>query len=334
MSHDRRPRLGLVMGDPTGIGPEVLTKVLADPETFARCRPVVIGDARVMARTLTLTGAPLSLQPVTSVAACRFAPGAMELLDLANCDPAAIPIGAMAPGAAKAAGEALEVAVRLARQGELDGVVFAPLNKAALREAGYPFPDEHHLFASWTGATQFGEINVLDDLWTARATSHIALREVPAHLTIPAILKAARLLHTTMIRAGQSRLRIGVAALNPHGGEGGLFGAEEREVIAPAVRQAQGEGIDARGPFPADTVFVRARRGELDGVVSMYHDQGQIATKLLGFDRGVTVSGGLPIVVTTPAHGTAYEIAGQGVADPGAFAHAVVVAARLARGRP
>ncbi len=238
----------------------------------------------------------------------------------------------------------------------MDGVVYAPLNKQALHEAGSPHEDELHLVAAWCGAEagSFGEINVLPvgvrrpadvasrapdaderwfDLWCGRVTSHIGLARVAASLTVPGILAAVRLLDGVLRQAGLDGPRVGVAALNPHGGEGGLFGAEEERTIRPAVEAARGDGIDARGPFPADTIFVRARRGELDGIVSMYHDQGQIALKLLGFERGVTVGGGLPIVLTTPAHGTAHDIAGRGVADPGAFRRAVEVASRLARGR-
>jgi len=206
--------------------------------------------------------------------------------------------------------------------------------KQALQEAGSPYPDEHHLFASWTGATEFGEMNVLGELWTARVTSHIALAQVAALLTGERVLKAIRLADRTLHRAGYAAPRIAVAALNPHGGEGGLFGREELDIIGPAVAAAQAEGIGAEGPYPADTIFLRARRGAVDAIVCMYHDQGQIAMKLLGFDRGVTVCAGLPVVLATPAHGTAFDIAGQGVANPGALGEAIRVAARLAAGEP
>lgn len=335
MSEPAKPRLAVMMGDPTGIGPELVVKGLADPRVRATCRPVVVADARAMSRALALVGAPLELVTVTGVAQCGFEPGRLEVLDVPNADPDAIPLGRVDARAGKATLETLEVAVDLARAGEVEGVVYAPLNKQAMHEAGSPHEDELHLVADWCGASagSFGEINVVNDLWCGRVTSHIALARVAAELTVPRIVAAVRLLHGVLRQAGLERPRIGVAALNPHGGEGGMFGPEEETVIRPAVEAAHGEGIEARGPFPADTIFVRARRGELDAIVSMYHDQGQIALKLLGFERGVTVGGGLPVVLTTPAHGTAHEIAGRGVADPGAFIRAVEVASRLARGR-
>ncbi|HEV8676247.1 MAG TPA: 4-hydroxythreonine-4-phosphate dehydrogenase PdxA [Methylomirabilota bacterium] len=335
MSADGRPRLAFMIGDPTGIGPELVAKTWADPAVRAACRPVAVGDARVVARALALVKAPLELVTVTGVAQCGFGAGQLEILDVPNADPDAIPPGRVDTRAGQATLESLEVAVDLARAGQVAGVVYAPLNKQAMHEAGSPHPDELHLVAEWCKAApgSFGEINVVDQLWCGRVTSHIGLARVAAGLTVPAILEAVRLLARVQRQAGLARPRIGVAALNPHGGEGGMFGPEEAAVIRPAVEAARADGIDARGPFPADTIFVRARRGELDGIVSLYHDQAQIALKLLGFERGVTVGGGLPIVLATPAHGTAHDIAGRGVADPGAFRRAVEVASQLAAGR-
>jgi 4-hydroxythreonine-4-phosphate dehydrogenase len=329
------PILAVMMGDPTGIGPELVVKAWADPAVREVCRPVVVGDARVMTRALAVVGAALDLATVTGVARCGFEPGRLEVLDVPNADPDLIPPGRVDARAGKATLETLEVAVDLARAGEVAGVAYAPLNKQAMHEAGSPYEDELHLVAHWCGAPEgsYGEINVLDQLWCGRVTSHIGLGRVAASLTVPRILDAARLLDRVLRQAGVATPRIGVAALNPHGGEGGLFGPEEATVIRPAVLAARGEGLDARGPFPADTIFLRARRGELDAIISLYHDQGQIALKLLGFERGVTVGGGLPIVLTTPAHGTAHDIAGRGVADPGAMRRAMEVASRLAHGR-
>jgi len=335
MSGEGRPTLAFMMGDPTGIGPELVVKAWRDPAVRGACRPVVVGDARAMARALALVRAPLELATVTGVGQCGFAPDALEVLDVPNADPDVIPLGRVDVRAGKATLETLEVAVDLARAGEVDGVVYAPLNKQALHEAGSPYEDELHLVAAWCGAPEgtFGEVNVVDQLWCGRVTSHVGLARVAEQLTVPRILAAVRLLDRVLRQAGLAAPRIGVAALNPHGGEGGLFGPEEDAVIRPAVEAARAAGVEAHGPFPADTIFVRARRGDLDAVVSMYHDQGQIALKLLGFERGVTVGGGLPVVLTTPAHGTAHDIAGRGVADPGAFRRAVEVASRLALGR-
>jgi 4-hydroxythreonine-4-phosphate dehydrogenase len=340
MSADGPPRLALMIGDPTGIGPELVAKAWADLAVRAACRPVAVGDARLLARAIAMVKAPLELASVTGVAQCGFAPDRLEVLDVPNADPDVIPPGRVDARAGRATLESLEVAVDLARAGEVAGVVYAPLNKQAMHEAGSLHPDELHLVADWCGAPpgSVGEINVVPtvearEIWCGRVTSHVGLGQVASAVTVAGIVDAARLLARVVRQAGVARPRIGVAALNPHGGECGLFGPEEAAVIAPAVSAARADGIDARGPFPADTIFLRAARGELDGIVSMYHDQAQIALKLLGFERGVTVGGGLPIVLTTPAHGTAHDIAGRGVADPGAFRRAVEVAARLASGR-
>ena len=254
----------------------------------------------------------------------------MEMFDLANLDPKEYKVGEVSPRAGKACLEYLEWTMTQVMAAQAHAMVFAPLNKQAMRLGGSPYKGELDHFAHLTKAKQFGEINVLDPLWTSRVTSHIGFREICSQLTVDRILKAITLLHKTMLRGGIKNPPIGVAALNPHAGEKGLFGPEEEDIIKPAVERARQEGMDVKGPFPADTIFVRARKGEFSGIVTMYHDQGQIATKLLGFDRGVTVSGGLPIVIATPAHGTAHDIAGKGIADIGAFQAALRVAVRMA----
>ena len=315
-----RPRLAVVMGDPTGVGPEVLVRALAQPGALEVLEPVVVADARVLARGAALAGLAL--------------PSDVSVVDLAHCPPEEVPLGRISARAGRAAGEALARAFAMAAAGDVGGVVFAPLNKRALHDAGYAFDDELHLFAHWTKSPDVGEINALESLWTSRVTSHVGLAKVAGELSVPAVLRAIRLIDRTQRSAGWPRPRLAVAALNPHGGEGGLFGDEEIRVIAPAVQAAAREGIDVSGPIPADTVFVRARAGEFDSVVTMYHDQGQIAMKLLGFDRGVTIGAGLPFPVTTPAHGTAHDIAARGVADPGAMQAALALAARMARRGP
>jgi 4-hydroxythreonine-4-phosphate dehydrogenase len=311
----RRPRVGLVMGDPSGIGPEVLAKTLALPATLEACRAFVIADARIIARGAEAAGVTL--------------PPRMELIDLKNCPPDEAPLGRATARTGKAAGEALEFAARMAQNGDLEAIVYAPLHKRALHEAGYGFDDELHLLAHWLECEEFGEINVLDRLWTSRVTSHIGLARVAGELSVERVLAAIRLIHRERWRAGTLMPLIAVAAFNPHAGEGGLFGPEEDAIIAPAVVRARAEGIECDGPIPADTVFVRARQREFDAVVTMYHDQGQIAMKLMGFERGVTLAGGLPVPITTPAHGTAHDIAGRGTANPGAFQAALSLAVRM-----
>jgi 4-hydroxythreonine-4-phosphate dehydrogenase len=310
-----RPRIGVVMGDPSGIGPEVVAKTLALPATLAACRAFVIADARIIARGAEAAGVTL--------------PPRMELIDLKNCPPDEAPLGRSTARTGKAAGEALEFAVRMAQNGDLEAIVYAPLHKRALHEAGYGFDDELHLLAHWLECEEFGEINVLDRLWTSRVTSHIGLARVAEELSVGRVLAAIRLIHRERRRAGTLMPLIAVAAFNPHAGEGGLFGPEEDSIIAPAVARARAEGIECDGPIPADTVFVRARQREFDAVVTMYHDQGQIAMKLLGFERGVTLAGGLPVPIATPAHGTAHDIAGRGTANPGAFQAALDLVVRM-----
>jgi 4-hydroxythreonine-4-phosphate dehydrogenase len=211
----------------------------------------------------------------------------------------------------------------LAAEGEIDGFVFAPLNKQAMHMAGLGFEDEMQFLKSHLGFEgEVGELNVLEKLWTSRVTSHVAIREVADHITADGIERAIGLLDRSLRASGLAKPRLAVAALNPHAGDGGNFGREEIDVIAPAVVQAAANGASVEGPYPSDTVFVRAKEGVYDGVVTMYHDQGQIAMKLMGFGSGITVLGGLPFPVTTAAHGTAFDIAGKGKADPTALIEA------------
>ena len=327
------PVLGLVLGDCTGIGPEQCARVLADRRMADAARIVVVGDARVLAMGAHDAGVEVRTRGYATASDIDWTGDETPLIDLRNIDPASLPRGRISPESGKLTGETLRYAIGLARAGEIDGITFAPLNKAALHAGGWHFNDEHQMFAHLCGHTGFfGEMNVLDNLWVSRVTSHVSLRAALDQITGARIANALDLAHDTMRGAGFAAPRIAVAALNPHAGENGLFGREEIDVIAPAVAVAAARGIDCRGPFPADTVFVKAFAGDYDGVLIMYHDQGQIATKLKGFNRGVTVSAGLKTVFTTPAHGTAFDIVGKGVANTGAIEAAVALAAKLARG--
>jgi len=315
----QRPRVGLVLGDPAGIGAELAAKLLADAATPALAAVTVIGDARQLAAGARIAKVPLP---------------AVDLDDRANADPAATPLGRVSAEGGRAALNNFRHALAQARDGALDAIVFTPFNKQALRLAGMPFEDELRFAADFLGHHgPHGEFNVLDRLWNARVTSHLPLAQVAALLSVPRIVEAIVLTDRSMRAAGTPRPRIAVAALNPHAGDGGAYGREEIEIIAPAVEAARAQGVDASGPFPADTVFLRARDGQFDAVVTMYHDQGQIAMKLLGFERGVTLLGGLPIPVTTPAHGTAYEIAGRGIANAQALKRAFEIAASMGGAR-
>jgi 4-hydroxythreonine-4-phosphate dehydrogenase len=308
-----------MLGDATGIGPEQCARVLSDGRLDDAARLRVFGDARVLEQGARDAGVQL---------------GDVDFVDLGNCDPGRVGRGAVSPESGRIAGETLSHMVERARAGEIDGITFAPLNKAALHAGGWKFNDEHQMFAHMTDHRGFfGEMNVLDNLWMSRVTSHVSLRTALDQITPQRIDEALTLADATMRGAGFERPRIAVCALNPHGGENGLFGREEIEVIAPAVAKAAARGIACKGPFPSDTVFLKAFAGEFDGVLSMYHDQGQIATKLKGFNRGVTVTAGLQTLFTTPAHGTAFDIVGRGKATTGALEQAVRLCARLALAR-
>jgi 4-hydroxythreonine-4-phosphate dehydrogenase len=327
------PRIALLLGDCTGIGPELCARVLSDGRLSDAGRLVVVGDVRVLEQGMRDAGVSLSWHAVSSVDEIDWSRPDVPIIDLKNTDPAGLPRGAMSAESGRLTGETLADAVAMTRRGEVDAITFAPLNKAALHAGGWRFPDEHKMFAHLLEHRgYFSEMNVLDNQWMSRVTSHVSLRQALDQITSQSITDAIGLADRTMRRAGFARPRLAVAALNPHAGEGGLFGSEEIEIITPAVAAAAESGIDCRGPFPADTVYLKAFAGEYDGVVAMYHDQGQIATKLRGFNRGVTVTAGLEAVFTTPAHGTAFDIVGKGVASTGALENAVRLAAKLAGG--
>ena len=308
-----KPRLAFFVGDPNGVGPELTAKLLGRDGLRASAEITLLGDERLVPEALR------------SAVAFETVPGLAP--------------EALTPGKANArAGEwvlqGLTRAARAAHEGRVDGIVFAPLNKQAMKLGGLRHADEQHLFAELLQARGYTvEFNVIDRLWTSRVTSHIPLKDVAAAITTGGVVDAVRVIHDALRRGGVARPRIAVVALNPHAGEGGTMGREEIEVIGPAVERAKAEGMDARGPFPADTVFIAARRGDFDAVVTMYHDQGQIAMKLMGFDRGITVLGGLPVPICTCAHGTAYDIVGKNLANEVPLANAFELAAQMACAR-
>jgi 4-hydroxythreonine-4-phosphate dehydrogenase len=317
------------MGDPAGISPELTAKVIALPEVRAVAHLVVIGDARVLRAGAEVAGVELdvALNGETSPNRPRF-------IDLAHLDPASIAAATATREGGAFALANFRKALEMAAAGDADAVCFTPFNKAAMRRAHASYDDEIGYGAEVLGdvgtATEF---NILDGLWNARVTSHMPLSAVAPAITREAVLEAIRLTDRSLRAADVESPRLAVAGLNPHAGDGGNFGREEIDEIAPAVEDARRDGIAAQGPFPADTVFVRARGGHFDAVVTMYHDQGQIAMKLMGFDRGVTLLGGFPFPICTPAHGTAYDIAGKGIANIGATRAALLLAARMASAR-
>lgn len=324
------PRIGLFIGDPTGIGPEVTAKALSDEKVVEGSSFLIIGDDRAFKMGQRIAGVRLNYKVYEDLNEADLHRDSVALLDLKKMDPETYRMGELSPEMGRSVGEALMISLKLASEGDIDAFVYAPINKEALNKGGYQFESELSFFANALGLHEgYGELTYLDGLWTSRVTSHIGIRDVASHITRENVLNAIILANSTLRRAKVETPKIGVSALNPHGGEGGLFGHEEAESILPALQEARGLGIDAVGPYPADTIFLRREKEKMDAIVSMYHDQGQIATKLLGFSRSVTVSGGFPFPITTPSHGTAFDIAGKGVADPGTIKEAIRLAVTM-----
>ncbi len=333
----RSLRLALLLGDPSGIGPEIVARVLAEaagseyaPDDYRSANIIVIGEPWILEWGAQCAGLSLELPQYNSPEDLPPSPPGPVLLTGPSFPQDEHTPGRVSPAAGRYVLQSLDYAADLARTGLIDGITYASLNKQAMHAAGSRHEDELRYFADRLGVSEHvGEVNTLDGLYTSRVTSHIPLRAVYEHISVAEILPAIRLIHHTIRRSGLPAPRLAVAGLNPHAGEGGLFGSEEIDVIRPAVEAAQEEDIAASGPYPPDTVFLRASRGEFDGVVTMYHDQGQIAMKLLGFERGVTIHAGLSTPITTPAHGTAFDIVGKGVASPQALKQALKLCAQM-----
>ncbi len=329
-----RPTVALAMGDPAGISPELMAKALCLDDLRQAARLVVFGDRRVLAAGAAIAGVSPEIAVVADPAEAPADESRPVFVDLGHLDPATIRLGEVSREGGAFAVANFRAALRYAAAGHAQAVAFTPFNKAAMRLAHPSYEDEITFLTEELGANgPASEFNILEGLWNARVTSHVPLRDVARLITREAVVNGLVLADGAMREAGFARPRIAVAGLNPHAGDGGNFGREEIDVIAPAVEEAKARGIAADGPFPSDTVFLRARAGAFDAVLTMYHDQGQIAMKLMGFDRGVTMLGGFAIPVLTPAHGTAYDIAGKGIANIGATRAAFELAAKIARKR-
>lgn len=325
-----KPIVAVTFGDASGIGPELVAKLLAKPEVLAAAKIVLVGDAWVWAQGQRIAGTNTKVKTVRDWREARDGDGTPTLLETDTVAAADIVPAQVTAAAGKGARMALTACLDAAKRGDADAICFAPLNKLALKKGGMDCEDELHFFADYLGVKDyFCEFNTLGTLWTSRISSHIPLADIPKYVTKERIQAAARLTYQTLRRAGFTQPRVAVAALNPHGGEGGTCGREEVDIIEPAVKALNAEGLPIQGPFPADTIFLKARNGLLDSIVTMYHDQGQVAVKLLGFERGVTVQGGLPMPITTPAHGTAFDITGQGKANAEAMTQAFLLAAKM-----
>jgi 4-hydroxythreonine-4-phosphate dehydrogenase len=329
-----RPVVALTLGDPAGIGPELIAKLLSRADVCNHANVVLVGDPWLWAQGQAVAGTSVAVQSVKQLSEVRNRlqqdQAAFLAVDTVRIDDVQRGVAAAAGG--RSVLQVLDLCMDATLAGDIDAICFAPLNKQAMKIGGMQHEDELHHFAAHLGVENyFCEFNTLGQLWTARVSSHIPLKEVSYWVQKPRIKAAARLIDKSLKANGVVKPRVAVAGFNPHNGDGGVCGREEIDTIIPAVQELQAEGLDVTGPFPADTIFLKARDGEVDAIVTMYHDQGQIAIKLMGFSQGVTVQGGLPIPITTPAHGTAYDIAGLGRANSDATVNAFAIACRMGR---
>jgi 4-hydroxythreonine-4-phosphate dehydrogenase len=327
-----KPLVGLVVGDPAGIGPELAAKLAADAFVADAVRLLIVGDRRIFDRGAEISGTNPVVAPIREAELPHFTSGQHRFLDLPSIDPAAVVTGRATETGGASALTNFRKALDLGAAGLVDAVCYTPFNKSAMRKSYSAYEDEVSFSAEHLGlpVKDIAEFNIQPRLWSARVTSHVPLSRVASLLTVDSIVNRIVLTDRAMRTAGQGSRRIAVAGLNPHAGDEGNFGREEIDVIGPAVEAARAKGFDCSGPYSPDTVYVRARAGEFDAVLTMYHDQGQIAMKLMGFFEGVTCFSGLPFPLTTPAHGTAYEISGHGKADIGSNRAAVLLAGRMA----
>lgn len=341
-----KPRIGITLGDVNGIGPEVAIRAVLDDRVTSVCEPIVLADGELVQQALQMLEIDAAVGVTSNGSA--VGPGTVTVWPDGQFKSPATQTGTISASAGQFAHDALRCAIQLAQSGELDAICTAPLNKAAMAAAGIPFPGHTEILADECGVDDFAMMlhlsaNALAGLRTllgqeaqsphglaiAHVTLHTSIQSVPELLTTQSILEKTRLVHEFLMRLGVREPSIGVCALNPHAGEDGLFGTEEADIVAPAVKAAQSEGLKAAGPFPADTLIRRAILGEFSGVVAMYHDQGHIPVKLIGFDRAINVTLGIPIIRTSPTHGTAFDIAGQGIADAAGMVEAILLATQL-----
>ena len=340
---DLRPIIAITMGDPAGIGAEIAVKCLKEPEIYSLASPLIIGDMDQITDAIRMTGGGLSVNIIASPGDGLFSHGTIDLIDLNNVGPSEVEYGKVSPVAGKAAYEYIEKAIGFALERQVDAIVTGPIHKESLNLAGYHYSGHTEIFAKLTGTRDYAMMLADGDFRVVHVTTHVSLRRACDLIKKDRVLVVIRLTHDALRRLGIEKPRIGVAGLNPHAGEGGLFGSEEIEEIGPAIREAQAEGILAEGPVPPDTVFAKARGGQYDAAIAMYHDQGHIAMKTSAFRldaetgkwlsvSGVNVTLGLPIIRTSVDHGTAFGKAGKGRANPESMIQAVKLAVGFARG--
>jgi 4-hydroxythreonine-4-phosphate dehydrogenase len=329
-SKSARPRIAITMGDPAGVGPEIIMKSLAHAEVYAMCRPLVIGDAARLKKAGEIVGSKLKVEAVDEPGDAKFSLGTVDCIDL-KCVPEDLPFGKLSPIAGEAAFQCIVTAVKLAKAGAIEAICTAPLNKAALHAAGHKFPGHTELLANLTGTAEVSMMLTTPKLRVIHVTTHIGLIDAIAKIEPGLVFRTIERAELTMERAGITHPRIAVCAINPHAGEGGLFGhGEEETKIMPAIERARARGWNVEGPLPADTLFFRAGRGDFDIVLAMYHDQGHGPVKVMGLEAGVNITVGLPVIRTSVDHGTAFDIAGTGKADERSLIEALRQAAELA----
>ncbi len=336
-----KPIVAISMGDPAGIGPEIIVKALMRADVHALCRPIVVGDAGVMRRAIRFANVAATVNPIKRTSEARYALSAIDVYDLGNVDLETTPIGQVSAAAGDAAFNAVRTMIQLAMAGHVHATVTAPIHKEALFKAGHHFPGHTEIFAHFTGTQDYTMMLAAGSFRVVHVSTHVSLRKACDAVTRERVLAVIGLAHTACRRLGIARPKIGVAGLNPHASDGGLFGDEEANHIIPAIADAKAAGIDASGPFAGDTFFAKAASGVYDCCVAMYHDQGHIPVKLRGFTfdagtnawtdvRGINVSLGLPIVRTSVDHGTAFDQAGKGTASDASLFDAIEYAAKLA----
>lgn len=332
------------MGDPASIGPEIAVKALLEEKIHAICRPLLVGDAGIFHHIISKLKTDARIHPVQSVQEARFQFRELDVLDLHNVDVDSLQFGEVSSMAGNASFEAIKKVIELALAGEVDATVTGPINKKSINEAGHHFAGHTEIYAHYTHTGKYAMLLVEDKLKIIHVSTHVSLRQACDLVKKDRILEVIDLLHHGLIQLGERNLKIGVAGLNPHAGDSGLFGEEDDQEIIPAVEEAMRRGYDVEGPVPADTMFSKAATGYFGGVVAMYHDQGHIPFKLSGFKwnakkkqmdsvKGVNITMGLPIIRTSVDHGTAFEIAGKGIASPDAMILAIEHAVQLSKNK-
>lgn len=339
---ENKPVIAITMGDPASIGPEITVKSLLDERVRSICRPLVIGDAGVFEQIISLLGLKAKVHSISSVSEAKFEEGTIDVYDLENVELSKLKFGEISAMSGHASFEAVKKAIELAMSKEVDATVTGPINKKSINEAGHHFAGHTEIYAHFTGTHKYAMLLVEDNLKVIHVSTHVSLRQACDLVKKERILEVIDLLHNGMLQLGEQNLKIGVAGLNPHAGDNGLFGTEDDMEIKPAVEEAKRLGFDVEGPVPPDTLFSKAATGAYGGVVAMYHDQGHIPFKLTGFKwdakkkqmesvKGVNITMGLPIIRTSVDHGTAFEIAGKGIASHDAMVLAIASAVQLSR---